>query len=128
MNDIIVESVDVPMKRPLVTGGGTVDSAPLVLIRLKAGDIKGASYVFCRRAGVFLEGIGPIGATEIWYYNQSLQAVAYPDLSSWTVEVRRDRRTWLQRKPCEERLRPLSAEYRYVEVRAAQALRRAGRP
>lgn len=31
MNDIIVESVDVTMKRPLVTGGGTVDSAPLVL-------------------------------------------------------------------------------------------------
>lgn len=23
-----------------------------------------------RRAGVFLEGIGPIGATEIWYYNE----------------------------------------------------------
>lgn len=51
MNDVIIESVDatavdVPMNRPLVTGGGTVGSAPLVLIRLKAGAVEGVSYVF----------------------------------------------------------------------------------
>lgn len=40
--------VDVPMARPLVTGGGTVKTAPLVLIDLLTEEgVTGSSYVFC---------------------------------------------------------------------------------
>lgn len=51
MNELTIESgeaiaVNVPMKRPLVTGGGTVSSAPLVLIKLRGGGIEGVSYIF----------------------------------------------------------------------------------
>lgn len=52
MSEITIKSihataVNVPMARPLVTGGGAVGSAPLVLITLKAGAVEGFSYVFC---------------------------------------------------------------------------------
>src|SRR5262249_3971799 len=41
-------AVNVPMTRPLVTSGGTVGSAPLVLIDLTTDQgIIGSSYVFC---------------------------------------------------------------------------------
>jgi mandelate racemase len=41
-------SVRVPLARPLVTGGGTVEAAPLVLVDLEAeGGVTGSSYVFC---------------------------------------------------------------------------------
>jgi len=51
MSEITIESgeaiaVNVPMKRPLVTGGGTVSTAPLVLIKLHGGGIEGQSYLF----------------------------------------------------------------------------------
>jgi mandelate racemase len=40
--------VNVPMARPLATSGGTVDSAPLVLVDLDTEEgITGRSYVFC---------------------------------------------------------------------------------
>jgi mandelate racemase len=35
------------MRKPLVTGGGTVDVAPLLLLDITAGDVRGSSYVFC---------------------------------------------------------------------------------
>jgi mandelate racemase len=40
-------AVKVPMRKPLVTGGGTVDVAPLLLLDITAGDVRGSSYVFC---------------------------------------------------------------------------------
>lgn len=41
-------AVNVPMRRPLVTSGGTVASAPLVLIDLETDQgIAGTSYIFC---------------------------------------------------------------------------------
>src|ERR671932_513621 len=44
-----VRAVDAPMARPLVTGGGTLQSAPLVLIDLQTEEgIVGSSYVFCQ--------------------------------------------------------------------------------
>jgi len=51
MSEINIESgsavaVNVPMNRPLVTGGGTVSSAPLVLIKLQGGGVEGVSYIF----------------------------------------------------------------------------------
>jgi len=40
--------VNVPMRRPLATGGGTVSAVPLVLIDLQTEEgITGSSYVFC---------------------------------------------------------------------------------
>ena len=40
--------VDVPMQRPLATSGGTVSTAPLVLIDLETEEgITGCAYVFC---------------------------------------------------------------------------------
>src|SRR3712207_6357747 len=43
-----VRAVDVPMRRPLKTGGGEVATAAMVLIDLLAeGGITGRSYVFC---------------------------------------------------------------------------------
>jgi len=43
-----VRAVDVPMRRPLKTGGGEVGTAPLVLIDLLTEEgITGRSYVFC---------------------------------------------------------------------------------
>ncbi|GJL81853.1 MAG: mandelate racemase [marine bacterium B5-7] len=47
IESINVKSVNVPMARPLVTGGGSVTSAPLVLINMEAGGIEGSSYIFC---------------------------------------------------------------------------------
>ena len=35
------------MRKPLVTGGGTVGEAPFVLVDVTAGDVRGSSYVFC---------------------------------------------------------------------------------
>jgi len=41
-------TVDVPMQRPLTTGGGVIETAPLVLIDLHTEEgITGRSYVFC---------------------------------------------------------------------------------
>lgn len=41
-------AVSVPMRRPLVTGGGSVTTAPLVLIDLETdGGATGTAYVFC---------------------------------------------------------------------------------
>jgi len=41
-------AVDVPMQRPLTTGGGVIRTAPLVLIDLRTEEgITGRSYVFC---------------------------------------------------------------------------------
>jgi mandelate racemase len=41
-------AVDVPMQRPLTTGGGVIKTAPLVLIDLHTEEgITGRSYVFC---------------------------------------------------------------------------------
>jgi mandelate racemase len=43
-----VRAVNVPMARPLVTSGGTVQSAPLVLIDLQTEQgVVGRAYVFC---------------------------------------------------------------------------------
>jgi mandelate racemase len=48
IRDLQVRAVDVPMTRPLVTSGGTVQSAPLVLIDLQTEQgVVGRSYVFC---------------------------------------------------------------------------------
>ena len=41
-------AVDVSMQRPLTTGGGTIETAPLMLIDLHTEEgITGRSYVFC---------------------------------------------------------------------------------
>ena len=41
-------AVNVPMQRPLQTSGGTVTTAPLVLIDIQTAEgIVGSSYVFC---------------------------------------------------------------------------------
>jgi mandelate racemase len=46
-----VRAVNVPMARPLVTSGGTVQSAPLVLIDLQTDEgVVGRAYVFCYTA------------------------------------------------------------------------------
>ncbi len=43
-----VRAVNVPMQRPLQTGGGTVSTAPLVLVDLQTEEgITGCGYVFC---------------------------------------------------------------------------------
>ena len=43
-----VRAVLAPMKRPLVTGGGSVSQAPLALVDLDCGEgICGSAYVFC---------------------------------------------------------------------------------
>ncbi|MDQ4127304.1 MAG: mandelate racemase, partial [Actinomycetota bacterium] len=43
-----VRAVDVPMRRPLKTGGGDVDTAAMVLIDLMTEEgITGSSYIFC---------------------------------------------------------------------------------
>jgi mandelate racemase len=45
---LVVHAVDVPMNRPLKTGGGEVDSAAMVLIDLLVEEgITGCSYLFC---------------------------------------------------------------------------------
>lgn len=45
---VSAQAVNVPMKRPLVTGGGTVGIAPLVRVQVRTGDgIVGSAYVFC---------------------------------------------------------------------------------
>src|SRR5215203_4297097 len=50
---LVVHAVDVPMNRPLKTGGVEVSSAAIVLIDLlpEEGDI-GSSYLFCPTAMV----------------------------------------------------------------------------
>jgi mandelate racemase len=46
-----VRAVNVPMTRPLVTSGGTVQTAPLVLIDLQTEEgVVGRAYVFCYTA------------------------------------------------------------------------------
>ncbi len=43
-----VRAVDVPIRRPLETSGGVLNTAPLVLIDLRTEEgITGSSYVFC---------------------------------------------------------------------------------
>src|SRR5260221_9875687 len=43
-----VRAVDVPLTRPLQTGGGLVRSAPLALIDLQTKEgVTGSSYLFC---------------------------------------------------------------------------------
>ena len=45
---LVVRAVDVPMRRPLKTGGGEVASAAMVLIDLQTdGGLTGRSYLFC---------------------------------------------------------------------------------
>ena len=45
---LAVHAVDVPMNRPLKTGGGEVGSAAMVLIDLLTEDgVTGRSYLFC---------------------------------------------------------------------------------
>jgi mandelate racemase len=45
---LVVRAVDVPMNRPLITGGGEVGSAAMVLIDLLTEEgIVGCSYLFC---------------------------------------------------------------------------------
>jgi mandelate racemase len=45
---VVVHAVDVPMNRPLKTGGGEVGSAAMVLIDLLTEEgITGCSYLFC---------------------------------------------------------------------------------
>ena len=45
---IRARAVNVPMARPLQTGGGTVGTAPLVLVDLETDEgVTGCSYVFC---------------------------------------------------------------------------------
>jgi hypothetical protein len=45
---LVVHAVDVPMNRPLKTGGGEVDSAAMVLIDLLSEEgVTGCSYLFC---------------------------------------------------------------------------------
>jgi mandelate racemase len=48
IRNLRVRAVDVPMARPLITGGGSVQSAPLALVDLETNQgITGSSYVFC---------------------------------------------------------------------------------
>ena len=48
VRDLVVRAVDVPMNRPLKTGGGEVGSAAMVLIDLLTEEgITGCSYLFC---------------------------------------------------------------------------------
>lgn len=48
IRDLLVRAVDVPMRRPLKTGGGEVGSAAMVLIDLETQEgITGRSYLFC---------------------------------------------------------------------------------
>src|SRR5438270_9093988 len=43
-----VRGVNVPMRRPLATGAGTLDTAPLVLVDLATHEgVTGSSYIFC---------------------------------------------------------------------------------
>ena len=45
---LVVNAVDVPMNRPLKTGGGEVGSAAMVLIDLLTDEgVTGCSYLFC---------------------------------------------------------------------------------
>ena len=45
---LVVQAVDVPMDRPLKTGGGEVSSAAMVLIDLLTEEgVCGCSYLFC---------------------------------------------------------------------------------
>src|SRR3712207_1172120 len=45
---LVVHAVDVPMNRPLKTGGGEVGSAAMVLIDLLTEEgVTGCSYLFC---------------------------------------------------------------------------------
>jgi mandelate racemase len=62
-----IRAVDVPMRRPLATSGGTVGTAPLVLIDLLTEEgITGSAYVFCYTPLVLgavaplLSNIGPL--------------------------------------------------------------------
>ena len=48
VDKLVARPVNVPMKRPLVTGGGTVGTAPLVLVDLHTREgIVGHAYIFC---------------------------------------------------------------------------------
>ena len=48
IRDLVVRAVDVPMQRPLKTGGGEVSSAAMVLIDLLTEEgVTGHSYLFC---------------------------------------------------------------------------------
>lgn len=48
ISSLVARAVNVPMRRPLATSGGTVATAPLVLIDLKTEQrITGSSYIFC---------------------------------------------------------------------------------
>jgi mandelate racemase len=48
LHGLRARAVDVPMQRPLQTSGGTVGTAPLVLVDLTAEEgVVGRSYVFC---------------------------------------------------------------------------------
>ncbi len=62
-----VRAVNVPLPSPLLTAGGAVTSAPLVLIDLEAGDgIVGRAYLFCytalalRATRALLEDLAPL--------------------------------------------------------------------
>ena len=45
---LVLHAVDVPMNRPLITGGGEVGSATMVLINLMTEEgVTGCSYLFC---------------------------------------------------------------------------------
>ncbi len=48
ISKLVARPVNVPMKRPLVTGGGTVGTAPLLLIDLHTKEgVIGRAYLFC---------------------------------------------------------------------------------
>ena len=48
IRSLVVRAVDVPMRRPLKTGGGEVGSAAMVLVDLQTDEgITGRSYLFC---------------------------------------------------------------------------------
>ena len=48
IRSLCVRAVDVPLARPLQTGGGLVGSAPLALIDLETKEgVTGSSYLFC---------------------------------------------------------------------------------
>src|ERR687896_751567 len=48
VSGLAVRAVDVPMNRPLTTGGGEVSSAAMVLIDLLTEEgVTGCSYLFC---------------------------------------------------------------------------------
>jgi len=60
-------AVDVPMARPLATGGGSVDTVPLVLVDLDTdADVGGRSYVFAyttralRALALLVEALGAV--------------------------------------------------------------------